>query len=447
MFSYLLKVWHWVAESLFPQNVDLSASEKREATAIALKLLNLIKDHKFAEALENGTSTIKLLVSAATLEKVFKDLQTAQGELKGFKEVGVDGIGRKKVAKVLVKFEKGDLLAVVVIDEKGLIAGFRLKPAKDIPSTWKQPDYADPSLFDEDDIVLSGNGVVVGATISTPKAAPVAGVVFLGGSGPADRDSTLGQSKPLKDLAWGLASSSIAVIRWDKPSAETTKVSGDDITLEKEYLPYTTAAIKALREKLALPEIPIFLLGHSLGAMVAPMVANTDAKIKGVVMLSAAGGKMYDSALRQMQYLASLNHDPPFASQEYVDLVSKQVAVIESPDFNAKSKEELPFGAPASYWLSVKEYDQVAVVRKLDIPVSILQPGRDYQVTVEDDFKLWKEGLEEKENVEMKIYEGLNHLFVAGEGPSTPEDYTAEGHVEDAVVMDVCEWIKKNLEQ
>jgi alpha-beta hydrolase superfamily lysophospholipase len=443
MFSFLLKAWHRFTEILFPHHVALSASERQEATMIAVKLLNLIRAHKFAEALENGTSTIKLLVSPSTLEKAFKDIQTSQGQLVSFMTVGVEGIGSKKIVKVLLKFEKGDLLAVVMVDDKGLIAGFRLMPAKDIPSTWKEPGYSKSNFFEEEDLKIPGNGIEFGATLSIPKSKTVAAVVFLGGSGPTDRDSTLGPNKPLKDLAWGLASNGIAVARWDKPTAETSKVSDKNITLETEYLPYAVAAIKALRQKLAGFDVPIFVLGHSLGATVAPMVANVDAEIKGVVMLSAAGGKMYDSALRQMKYLVSLNYDPPFANQEYLDLFEKQVAVIESSKFSAKSKEELPFGAPALYWLSVKEYDQVAEVKKLNIPVSLLQPGRDYQVTVEDDLAIWKEGLKEKENIEMKVYEGLNHLFMAGEGPSTPEDYALEGHVNEAVIIDICEWIKK----
>ncbi len=357
--------------------------------------------------------------------------------------VGVEGLGSKKVVKVLVKFKKGELLALVVVDHKSLVAGFRLKPAKEVPSLWKQPNYAYTSLFDDENITLSASGVEVGASLSIPKSKPAAGVVFLGGSGPTDKDSTLGPNKPLKDLAWGMASNGIAVVRWDKPSAETAKVSDEDITLQKEYLPYTLAAVKALQEKLASPDIQIFALGHSLGAMVAPIVANADAKITGVVMLSAPGGKMYDSALRQMKYLVSLDHDPPFATQEYVSLLTKQVAVIESANFNAESKEELPFGAPASYWLSVKEYDQIAEAMKLDIPVRIVQPGRDYQVTIEDDLEIWKDGLKGKEGLEMKVYEGLNHLLMAGEEPPTPEDYAQEGHVDEAVIVDICEWIKK----
>jgi hypothetical protein len=445
MLTHLHKIWHWIGESLFPQKVELSASEKHKVTVIALKLLNLIKEHKFAEALENGTSTIKLLVSAATLEKAFKDLQTTHGQLVSFTPVGAEGIGSKKVVNVLVKFEKTDLLAVVVVDDKGLIAGFRLKPAKDIPSTWMHPAYVDPGLFDEENITLSASGVEIGASLSIPKSKPVAGVVFLGGSGPTDRDSTLGPNKPLKDLAWALASNGIAVARWDKPSAESSKVSDEGITLVKEYLSYTNAAIEALRAKLADSDVPIFILGHSLGAIIAPMVANADPTIRGVIMLSAAGGKMYDSALRQMRYLVSLSHNPPFATQEYVELLAKQVAVIEKPDFNAKNEGDLPFGAPASYWSSVKEYDQVAEAKRLNIPVCILQPGRDYQVTVEDDLVKWKEGLEGKVNVDVKVCEGLNHLFMAGEGRSTPEDYAVEGHVDETAVIAICEWIKNSI--
>jgi len=135
MLSHLLKAWHWLTESLFPRKATLSATEKQEATAILLKLLTLIKAHKFAEALENGSSTIRCLVSPATLEKALKDLQAAQDQFVSLTPVEVEGTGSKKVVKILVEFEKGELLAVVANDDKGLIAGFRLKPAKDIPST------------------------------------------------------------------------------------------------------------------------------------------------------------------------------------------------------------------------------------------------------------------------------------------------------------------------
>jgi alpha-beta hydrolase superfamily lysophospholipase len=283
----------------------------------------------------------------------------------------------------------------------------------------------------------------VEATLSLPKTTPTAGIIFLSGSGPTDKDSTIGPNKPLKDLAWGLASKNIAVLRWSKPTASDTDAS--KITLEKEYLPYALSAISHLRERLASNSIPIFVLGHSLGGMVAPLVATTDPSIKGLILMAAGGGKMYDSALRQVQYLSCLETKPRAISQEYIHLLIKQVALIESGNLNEKTPEEdLLFGAPALYWLSVKEYDQVAAAKALKVPISILQPGRDYQVTIEDDFVKWKEGLKGKDNIDMKIYEGLNHLFIHGEGVSNAEDYSVEGHVDEGVIRDICVWIEEH---
>ena len=458
MLSHLHKIWEWCALHLgvASQKSQLSHTDEQKAMAKAMKLLNLIKSRKFQEALQDGSPTIKLLVSAATLEKAFDDFQKAQGLVQSFEPLGVEGFHNKTVAKVLVRFEHADLMAVIAINSKGLIGGFRLKPTKDVPSLWKHPSYADPTLFIEEDITLHANEIEVEATITLPKEGnPIGAVVFLGGSGPTDRDSSLGPNKPLKDLAWGLASRQIAVCRWDKPSAENSdKLSNDSMTLLKEYLPYSTAAIEALRTKLAsvnAADIPFFITGHSLGAVVAPSLAASNPSIKGIILLSAAGGKMYDSALRQVKYLSSIEHDPPFTTAELAPALAKQVAVIKSPDFNVKTaSEDLPFGAPATYWLSVKEYDQVVTAAKLDIPIMVLQPGRDYQVTVEDDLEKWRVGLEKGgKNVAFKTYDALNHLLIAdgGDGLATPDAYATEGHVDEKVVLDICAWLKEHSAQ
>lgn len=419
--------------------------------AKAMRLLNLIKAHNFAEALENRSPTSKDLVSAPTLETIFNRIQKTEGPIVAFEPVGVEGFESKTVANILVKFEKGELLAIIAIDKKGLIDGLRLKLMKDVPPL-KYPSYAHPNIFIEEHITLRANDVEVEAIISIPRdCKPAAGVIFLGGSGPTDKDSTLGPNKPLKDLAWGLASNNIAVCRWDKPNADDSdKFSNENMTLSKEYLPYATAAAEALRKRLDADgeagSVPIFIAGHSLGAIVAPMLAASVPSIKGLILLSAGGGKLYDSALRQINYLVSIEHDPPFATQEFATALEAQVKTIQSPEFSRNTPtEELPFGAPASYWLSIKEYDQVATSAKFDIAIMILQPGRDYQVTVEDDLEKWKVGLEKGDkDVTFKIYERLNHLLIddGGEGQATPDAYTKEGYVDEKVVVDICAWIK-----
>jgi uncharacterized protein len=71
----------------------------------------------------------------------------------------------------------------------------------------------DSRLFEEEGIKISGDRVEVGASFTIPKTNPTTGVGFLGGSGPMNRESTLGPNTPLKDLAWRLASNGIAVAR------------------------------------------------------------------------------------------------------------------------------------------------------------------------------------------------------------------------------------------
>jgi hypothetical protein len=70
----------------------------------------------------------------------------------------------------------------------------------------------------------------------------------------------------------------------------------------------------------------------------------------------------------------------------------------------------------------------------------ILQGERDYQVTMKD-FDLWKSALGSQSNVTFRTYPKLNHLFIAGEGRSRPEEYQAPGHVDEQVVGDIASWI------
>jgi hypothetical protein len=59
----------------------------------------------------------------------------------------------------------------------------------------------------------------------------------------------------------------------------------------------------------------------------------------------------------------------------------------------------------------------------------------------EADFNNWKSALEAQPRVTLKLYPKLNHLFVAGEGKSTPAEYERPGHVSEEVIDDIARWI------
>jgi hypothetical protein len=65
-------------------------------------------------------------------------------------------------------------------------------------------------------------------------------------------------------------------------------------------------------------------------------------------------------------------------------------AIVDSPDLSPTTPiTELPFGVPAPYWLDLRDYQPVEAAATLDIPILILQGGRDYQATVADDLARW----------------------------------------------------------
>ena len=247
-------------------------------------------------------------------------------------------------------------------------------------------------------------------TLSVPHGdGPWPGVVLLSGGGPFDRDQTSGPNKPLKDLAWGLASRGAAVVRFDKVTcAHPGQVA--DLTLAGEYVPHAVAAVRLLRDHPAVDPARVFVAGHSAGGKAAPRVAAAEPAVAGLVILAGDTQPMHQAAVRVARYLAAL-------------------------------ASELPFGLPASYWLDLRDYDPVATAAAVDKPMLILQGGRDFQVTAEDDLSRWQAGLGDRADVAIRVHDGDDHLFFPGAGPSTPAEYEAPQHVDPAVVADIATWL------
>ncbi len=104
--------------------------------------------------------------------------------------------------------------------------------------------------------------------------------------------------------------------------------------------------------------------------------------------------------------------------------MTEKARLVDSPTLTASTAaDDLPFGAPASYWLDLRDYRPVKAAAALGKPLLILQGGRDYQVTVAHDLAGWKAGLDGRPDVTIRIYAADNHLFFLGSGPSSPAEY------------------------
>lgn len=98
-------------------------------------------------------------------------------------------------------------------------------------------------------------------------------------------------------------------------------------------------------------------------------------------------------------------------------------------------------GAPASYYLDLAQYDPARVMHEVQVPLLVLQGLRDYQVTP-DQLDDWLRALGPRAELTVKRYEGLNHLFLRGEGPPSPADYSKPGHVDPQVISDIAGWVR-----
>lgn len=350
-------------------------------------------------------------------------------------------------------FEKGPLNVVLAFDPDDRIGGLRFTPASDSPAplpapqaSWGAPGYADPAKFHEESVTVSLGQWQLPGTLTLPNGkGPFPAVVLVSGSGPNDADETVGPNKVFKDLAWGLASQGIAVLRYEKRTYKYGANSSADprnLTVKDEYVDDARAAVGLLAARPEIDSKRVFLAGHSEGGYLAPRIAAGDRQIAGIIILEGSTRPIEQLVIEQLSYQAKLGG--PHAAQiaEMIPEAQAEAKAIEDPNLKPGTNLKLlTANVPSSYFLDLRGYDSCAVAASLKIPIYVTQGGRDYQVT-STDFANWQKALAGHSNATMKLYPALNHILISGTGQSNPEEYFVAGqHVSAEIVTDLAAWI------
>ncbi|HUN34914.1 MAG TPA: alpha/beta fold hydrolase [Trebonia sp.] len=411
-----------------------------DVAAAGLAVAELTRDGRFEEVAARFGPRLRAAASAGTLEVAWRAEQARLGPVTRIgtpvTEPGEPGL---VLVVVPVVFEQGELSLRMAIDPDGLLHGLRIAPAAD---GWEPPSYAAPNRFTEREVTIGDGPLAVPGTLTLPRGRGTGpGVVLLAGGGPFDRDETSGPNKPLKDLAWGLATRGVAVLRFDKVTYAHSEVSDEPgYTMTREYVPHGAAAVRLLRQQPGVDPGRVFVLGHSLGGKAAPRVAAAEPALAGLILLAGDASPMHRSAVRVARYLADVSPGPDM--EQAVATLTRQAELVDSQELSASTPAgDLPFGLPASFWLDEREYRPVPTAAAAGKPMLILQGGRDYQVTVQDDLTRWREGLGQRADVTIRVYDPDNHLFFPGTGKSTPADYAAPQHVDPDVIADIARWL------
>ena len=436
----------------------LSVAQEKSSTEDEL----IVKARAFLSALDRGDyeaaaadfdENMMKVSGPDKLAEFWKQVPDRLGAFKRQTAARRDKLASYDIALVTCEFEKVTLDARVVFDKAGKIAGFQFVPSLP-PAKYEPPKYANPARFEEKETTVGSGDWPLQGTLAMPVGeGPFPAVVLVHGSGPNDRDETLGPNKPFKDISWGLATRGIAVLRYDKRTlVYGMKIAADpkiisSFTVKEETIDDALEAVKRLQQTPGIDKKRIFVLGHSLGGMLIPRLAlaGRSLDIAGFIIMAGLTRPLDETYLQQMTYLFNLDGQLSEEDKKQLEDIKTQVAKIKAlKDSDAGSSKRF-INASASYWLDLREYYPPEAALQVQKPMLVLQGSRDYQVTTQD-FENWKKALGGRTDVEFKLYPKLNHLFSEGQGIPTPNEYTMiHGNVSESVIADIAAFIEKHI--
>lgn len=428
------------SEDIIKQN-PLKESENLEE--IADFLADSFHSSGFQEVTTYFDETLNAALDAAALESAWVQTVSPLSTYMGERSIRVEG----RTVFITEKYEVQNLLITLVFGESDLLSGINLSYATEMPTV------TESAYFTEEEVVIvTEEHLPLGGFLTLPDGVEHPPVVLLvQGSGPNDRNSTIYQNVPLLDIAHGLAESGIASLRYDKrffTYPEEAQKLGLALTLEEEILEDVSTAIKMLENDSRLGDI--YLLGHSLGGMLAPSIASTHPAVEGIISMGGSPRPLYEISYAQNKeseaFMLENSTDP-----DLLDLITSQMEQVEADiitlrgDFSHLPEETILIGLPVAYQQSVKDHAGESFLDDLHIPMLILQGGEDFQVSPTVDFALYQDILGERDNVTFHFYEGLNHLMMDSEIRDV-SDYQEKKEVDPQVIKDIADFIKKQSE-
>lgn len=314
--------------------------------------------------------------------------------------------------------------------------------SENLPWQYTPPAYTDTSGFFEIQTTVSRNNVQLPAVLSIPQGkGPFPVIILVHDLGPNDKDATTGKNKPFKDLAFGLASQGIAVLRYDKRSQNGKQVSINEEVIDDAIVAYNL--VKDYREN-NIKFSDIYILGHSLGASLSPKIMNSiDNKASGLIMI-ASPYRYMDEVLFDQANLLKKQAEKDSTDTKHIDEFQEKVKNLTNLRQNKKSysPEVLPYNLSTEYWNELNKIQPVDELKNVKKPLLIMHGGMDFQVS-QKEFNFFKTYLSSRKTAQFKLYPELNHLMIKSSGIASLKEYETEGHVDAAVINDIAAWIRK----
>ena len=425
------------ADAVAVADAAREADLKTEATAI----LDEMDAGKFDAVHARFTAEMAAAISADQLKQIWTTLPGQLGAAQGRGDMQVRTRDGTTFVTLPLRYEHATINAIFAFEADGKVSGLLLKP-QDAPKEAAPPVPAG-AHYREIELKIGDDATALPATLALPDGkGPFPAIVLVHGSGPQDRDETIGANRPFLDIARGLAERGIAVLRYEKRTKARPQDYAQGVTIDNETTDDAVLALAALRAQAKIDRKRVFVLGHSQGGMMAPRIAAHDPAVAGLVLLAAPARSLLDILIEQNRRLAYLD-DGHLSDAESQQIMRVTDAVKTIREGGEPSADHALMGLPAAYWRTIDAVDPVAEAAKLNQPMLFLQGARDIQV-VDADWQAWKGAFGNDPRATFKLYEALNHLAIPGEGPGSLQEYQTPGHVLPALIDDIAAWIARN---
>ena len=302
-------------------------------------------------------------------------------------------------------------------------------------------------MYREKIIIGQGTEYPLNGLITFPDGAdgPVPAVVMVHGSGSSNMDEKVMKLTPFRDLADGLAMHGIASIRYDKRSfAHARKMLKQCITVKEETIDDAILAVNMLKSDPRIDKERIYILGHSMGAMLAPRIDSEGGDVAGLIMMAGTPYRLEDIFVRQLGQARESNSAMKWIAGIEDKLFTKKFDNLYSMSDEEAKQQKFAGGTTLYYFKEMGKKTAVDYLMENEKPVLIMQGGKDFQVLAADDYVKFRELLAERSNTFYKLYPELNHVFVDAiydDISKVSKEYNTERHIGEEVISDIASFI------
>ncbi|WP_162252847.1 alpha/beta hydrolase [Arthrobacter sp. Soil782] len=340
----------------------------------------------------------------------------------------------------MAKNEAG--IVVRLRDEKFSTLALSIEAASDLAEALISA--SSQAILTETEVTIDADDVRLSGTYTHAGEHPVAQVLLLPGSGEVNRDADhrripLGVSR---DLAHALAAKGIASLRYDKRGVGRSSGSYLHAGLSDNQAD-AAAALTWLQQSAPASAVPVFLIGHSEGAMIAELLAADHDQLAGVVLLAAPGTTGEETMAWQTKQLARAL--PPVAGALIkllrIDITKQQrksVAKLRASDTDTVRMQGRMINA--RWQRELLDFNPATVLPRITAPVLAITGGKDLQVNP-DDLEIIREQVAGP--VELQRPADLTHLLRSDPNPASFASYKKlMRKPTDALTVDlVTEWV------